>query len=104
MRRVVGAEPATTVPAVFCPFPARVSPHLPSVHRYAIAWATRHRLLRTPGERATFARARFAALMARAYPDASYPDLCLAVSWLTVTFNLDDHLETTLGRTPDTQR
>jgi hypothetical protein len=100
----VQSSPTPVLPAVFCPFPPRVSPHLAAVHRYAVRWATRHGLLPTARERATFARARFAALMARAYPDASYPDVCLTVSWLTVTFILDDHLESTLGRSPDVQR
>jgi hypothetical protein len=69
-----------------------------------VAWATRHGFLPTPHEQAAFARARFASLMARAYPDASHADLCLAVCWLTFTFMLDDHLETALGRDPGRQR
>ena len=95
---------AVGAPAVLCPFPPRVSPHLSAVHRYAVGWATRHGFLPTQRGRAVFARARFASLMARAYPDAGLPDLQLAVSWLTVTFVLDDYLETTLGRQPDIQR
>src|SRR5919199_1168158 len=98
------ASGGSVVPAVFCPFPPRVSPHAAAVHRYAVAWATRHGFLPTSREQSAFAQARFATLMARAYPDASYADLCLAVSWLTVTFILDDYLETTLGRAPDIQR
>jgi hypothetical protein len=98
------ASGGPVVPSVFCPFPPRVSPHLAAVHRYSVAWATRHGFLPTPRERSAFARARFATLMARAYPDASYADLCLVVSWLTVTFILDDHLETVLGREPEVQR
>jgi hypothetical protein len=94
----------SATPAVFCPFPARVSPHAARVQRYAVAWATRHGFLSTPRDRAAFARARFASLMARAYPDASQADLCLAVCWLTFTFMLDDHLETVLGREPERQR
>jgi Terpene synthase family 2, C-terminal metal binding len=94
-----------TVPAtVFCPFPARTSPHAAELDRYAIDWATRHGFLPTARHRAAFARARFASLVARAYPDAGHADLCLAVSWLTFTFMLDDHLETVLGRQPESQR
>ena len=100
----VDAMLTVPTPAVFCPFPPRVSPHLTAVQRYAVAWATRHGFLPTSRQRAGFARARFASLMSRAYPDATYADLCLAVSWLTVTFVLDDYLETTLGREPDRQR
>jgi Terpene synthase family 2, C-terminal metal binding len=94
----------SAAPAVLCPFPARVSPHAAWVQRYAVAWATRQGLLPTPRDQATFARARFASLMARAYPDASQADLCLAVCWLTFTFMLDDHLESALGRDPERQR
>jgi Terpene synthase family 2, C-terminal metal binding len=104
---VDGRLPAVDVSApraVFCPFPARISPHAARGQRYAVAWATRHGLLPTQRERAAFARARFATLMARAYPEASQADLCLAVCWLTVTFMLDDHLETALGRDPAGQR
>jgi hypothetical protein len=61
-------------------------------------------LLPTTRERTAFARARFAALMARAYPDATLADLCLAVSWLIFVFMLDDHLEISLGRSPERQR
>jgi hypothetical protein len=61
-------------------------------------------LLPTARERATFARARFAGLMARAYPDATLADLCLAVSWLIFAFMLDDHLEIAVGRSPRDQR
>lgn len=94
----------STAPTVFCPFPARVSPHAAWVQRYAVAWATRQGFLPTPRDQAAFARARFASLMARAYPDASQADLCLAVCWLTFTFMLDDHLESALGRDPERQR
>jgi hypothetical protein len=94
----------SSIPAVFCPFPPRVSPHAAWVQRYSVAWATRHGFLPTPRDQSAFARARFASLMARAYPDASQADLCLAVCWLTFTFMLDDHLETVLGREPERQR
>ena len=90
--------------AVCCPFPAAVSPYEPALHRYATTWATRHGLLPTAHDVAVFDRARFAGLMARAYPYASPADLSLAVAWLTVTFALDDHLESVLGRAPAAQR
>ncbi|MGC9665779.1 terpene synthase family protein [Planosporangium sp. 12N6] len=96
--------PAVPAPAVLCPFPPRISPHALRLQRYADGWATRHGFLPTVPARAAFSRARFAYLMARAYPDADYADLRLAVSWLTFTFALDDQLETVLGRSPDRQR
>jgi hypothetical protein len=89
---------------VFCPFPPHISRHLAEVQRYAVEWAVRHRLLADAPGRAAFARAKFAHLMARAYPGAGYPDLCLAVAWLTFTFKLDDHFETALGSEPGRQR
>jgi hypothetical protein len=103
-RPVAGAVTRATVPAVFCPFSPRISPHVAEVQRYAVEWAVRHRLLTDLPARAAFARARFAHLIARAYPDAGYADLCLAVAWLTFTFQLDDYFETTLGMRPGHQR
>jgi hypothetical protein len=91
-------------PTVFCPFLPRISPHVAEVQRYAVEWAARHRFLTDSAARSGFARSRFAYLMARAYPAASYSDLCLAVAWLTFTFALDDHFETALGVEPDRQR
>lgn len=79
--------------AVLCPFTPRLSPHVDSVQRWSLHWATRHGLLDRPGARAAFARARFANLMARTYPDAGPADLRLATAWLISVFALDDHLE-----------
>lgn len=100
----VGTPAGIRAPSVFCPFPSRMSPHAAEVQRYSVAWATRHGFLPTAPARATFARARFAHLMARAYPNASQPDLRLVTSWLTVTFMLDDHLESVLAVQPERQR
>ncbi|WP_327009453.1 hypothetical protein OHA72_20745 [Dactylosporangium sp. NBC_01737] len=79
--------------AVLCPFTPRLSPHVDLVQRWSLHWATRHGLLDRPGARAAFARARFANLMARTYPDADPVDLQLATAWLISVFALDDHLE-----------
>lgn len=79
--------------AVLCPFVPRLSPHVDLVQRWSLHWATRHGLLDRPGARAAFARARFANLMARTYPDASPADLRLATAWLITVFALDDRLE-----------
>lgn len=79
--------------AVLCPFTPRLSPHVDSVQRWSLHWATRHGLLDRPGARAAFARARFANLMARTYPDAGAADLRLATAWLISVFALDDRLE-----------
>ena len=79
--------------AVLCPFTPRLSPHVDLVQRWSLHWATRHGLLDRPGARAAFARARFANLMARAYPDAAAADLQLATAWLISVFALDDRLE-----------
>jgi hypothetical protein len=98
------ARQAPPEPAVFCPFPPLISPYVAEVQRHAVEWAARYRFLVGAAARSGFARARFAHLMARAYPAASPCDLCLAVTWLTVTFVLDDHFETALGRAPGRQR
>jgi hypothetical protein len=79
--------------AVLCPFTPRLSPHVDLVQRWSLHWATRHGLLDRPGARAAFARARFANLMARSYPDAGCDDLQLATAWLISVFALDDRLE-----------
>jgi terpene synthase-like protein len=100
----VNAPAGFGMPSVFCPFPSRISPHAAEVQRYSVGWATRHGFLPTAPARSAFARARFAHLMARAYPHASLPDLCLVTSWLTVTFMLDDHLESVLATQPERQR
>ncbi|MEV4508716.1 hypothetical protein AB0K00_07125 [Dactylosporangium sp. NPDC049525] len=79
--------------AVLCPFTPLLSPHVDLVQRWSLHWATRHGLLDRPGARAAFARARFANLMARTYPDADPAELQLATAWLISVFALDDHLE-----------
>jgi hypothetical protein len=91
-------------PSVFCPFLPTISPHAAAVQRVAVHWATRHGFLPDARTRAAFASAKFARLMARTYPAASEADLALATAWLTVTFRLDDTLETALGRDPDRLR
>lgn len=79
--------------AVLCPFTPSISPHADAVQRWSLHWATRHGLLDRPGARAAFARARFANLMARTYPDAAAADLQLSTAWLITVFALDDRLE-----------
>jgi Terpene synthase family 2, C-terminal metal binding len=103
-RPIAGDVERAAFPTVFCPFSPRISPHVADVQRYAVEWAVRHRLLADLPARAAFARARFAHLIARAYPDAGYADLCLAAAWLTFTFQLDDYFETVLGVRPGRQR
>jgi hypothetical protein len=95
----------SSMPSVYCPFPPRISPYVADAQRYAVEWATRQGLLDTDSTAAgSFAAARLAHLMARTFPDATHPDLCLATAWLTVVFRLDDHLETALGRDPSRLR
>jgi 5-epi-alpha-selinene synthase len=84
-------------PAVYCPFLPRISPYCAELQRFVVEWAARYRFLVDSASRARFAAARYASLIARAYPDAGYPDLCLAAAWLAFTFELDDHLERTGG-------
>jgi hypothetical protein len=103
-RAAVGPPAPGSIPEVLCPFPPRISPHAAGLHRYAAAWAEWRGLLPTTRERTAFTRARFAGLIARAYPHATYVDLGLAVSWLIFTFMLDDHLEIALGFSPRGQR
>ena len=104
LQRSVDDPEAVPAPVVFCPFQPRISPHAADVSRYAMAWATRHGFLDTAAATARFARAKFAYLAARAYPDADKADLYLAMSVLTLIVMLDDHLESSLGRDPDSQR
>jgi hypothetical protein len=96
--------PEPTVLSVYCPFVPRISPHTAAVQRAAVHWATRYGFLPDARAQAAFASAKFARLIARAYPEASQSDLTLVTAWLTVTFGLDDTLETTLGRDPDRLR
>jgi hypothetical protein len=98
------AAPRVPMPSVFCPFPPQIAPTVADVHRYAVQWATRHRLLDSPRARGHYAAAKFANLMARCYPAASLEDLCLATGWLTMLFHLDDFLESALGREPKRMR
>ncbi|MET7399874.1 hypothetical protein ABZS66_40960 [Dactylosporangium sp. NPDC005572] len=91
-------------PAVLCPFPPRLSPHVDEVQRWSLHWATRHGLLERPGARQAFAGARFANLMARAHPDAGPAELQLATAWLISIFVLDDLLEKALVRAPGPTR
>jgi 5-epi-alpha-selinene synthase len=101
----VGSQgPAFATPSVYCPFLPTISPHAASVQRLAVHWATRHGFLPDARTRAAFASAKFALLMARTYPEASEADLALATAWLTVTFRLDDTLETVLGHEPERLR
>ena len=98
------AVPRVPMPSVFCPFPPQIAPTVADVHRYAVQWATRHRLLASPQARGRYAAAKFANLIARCYPTASLEDLCLATGWLTMLFHLDDFLESALGREPKRMR
>jgi hypothetical protein len=92
------------VPTVFCPFPPSCSQHLDDLTRFAMWWAARHGFLDDTAKTGAFARSRFASLVARVYPDASLPDLYLAMCCLTLVVMLDDHLETVLGAEPEGQR
>jgi Terpene synthase family 2, C-terminal metal binding len=95
---------ALPAPMVFCPFLPMISPYAVEVERYAVHWATRYGLLGSAQAQSTLAAAKFAHLGARAYPRSTRADVCLATAWLIMTFQLDDMLETTLGRQPEKVR
>ncbi len=91
-----------TLPSFFCPFPAAVSPYAEVVHQHTLEWVGRQGLV--TGTRA-FERlhaAKFAWLIARAYPNAPLDRLRLVSDWNTWLFILDDECdEHGIGKRPE---
>ena len=84
---------APELPALYCPFESRISPHVDALEAANIAWLADLSLIPDGRSAAIFARARFGRLAARAYPDASLEMLRIAAGWATWLFLRDDRCD-----------
>ncbi|MBW8686939.1 terpene synthase family protein [Chitinophaga rhizophila] len=88
-----------TVPALHCPFEAKISPFVHEIDRHTASWLQEFNLLQTDEAYDRFRRYKFAWMTARTYPDADLAFLCTANDLNTWLFVLDDLLDHV---TPDT--
>ncbi|MBE3559283.1 MAG: hypothetical protein IMW89_08665 [Ktedonobacteraceae bacterium] len=91
-----------SIPAIYCPFPSRISPHAEILHEHSLAWATRFHLVQREAAMRRFLASRFARLTARVYPTAGLEELQLLNDWLVWLFMFDDQFDDgLLGRQPE---
>ncbi|WP_343745565.1 hypothetical protein [Chitinophaga sp.] len=80
-------------PRVQYPFPSRLNSHVAAAQQHVEDWVHHHGLLSTDKAKARFAKARFAWLAARAFPDAGLHELCIIADFNTWLFILDDQCD-----------
>jgi hypothetical protein len=91
---------ALAVPALFCPFPSRVSAHAEEADGHTLDWLSEQNLL-SAQDYDRFRNYRCGWLAARAYPNADLDRLLLASDWIGWLCALDNHCdESGLGTRP----
>lgn len=91
-----------TIPAIYCPFPAAISPYADKLQQHTLDWVLKFELV--SGEKAwqRLQRSKFGRLAARAYPLAPLDRLEIVSDWNTWLFVLDDQCdEWGLGKDPE---
>jgi len=90
-----------TLPTLYCPFPPRINSNIDAIDRRMQAWIQQYELFSVDVCRHLPA-ARYAELVARAFPMASQEALELVTDWNVWLFARDDFLvETKIGAVPD---
>lgn len=84
---------AITFPLIQYPFPSRINPLVTAAHEHTTNWVYSYDLLKTNEAKARFAKAKFAWLAARAFPDADLHELCIIADFNTWLFMLDDQCD-----------
>lgn len=89
-----------TPPALYCPFPQFVNPHLQATHDHTVDWVFQYELF-SPEARQRFPKAKYVHLVARTFPHAAKEALDLVADWNIWLFARDDTLvELGIGRDP----
>ncbi|PSL44913.1 5-epi-alpha-selinene synthase [Chitinophaga niastensis] len=89
-------------PRIRYPFPSRINQRVQEAHLHVTDWVKSYGLLSTEKALARFGKARFAWLVARAYPEATLEDLYLITDFNAWLFILDDHCdEAEVGKKSD---
>jgi len=78
--------------ALYCPFPAHISPFVDEVGQHTLAWGREYGLITEDGPN-MFCTEQHWRLMAYVYPTISCSDLELVTDWNTWGFALDDFLD-----------
>ncbi|GAC1477920.1 MAG: hypothetical protein NVS2B12_32360 [Ktedonobacteraceae bacterium] len=81
------------IPAMYCPFPSRISPYVEAVDERTRTWVQRLGLVQKESALRRFNAARFAWLTARVYPTAGLDELTLLNDWLVWLFLFDDQFD-----------
>lgn len=90
-----------TLPALYSPFPRRMSPHFSAASEHAAGWVERLCLFPDEGARRRFIAMDIPRLSAMAYPSCSAAALELATDWCVWLFAWDDRCDRTpIGRSP----
>lgn len=90
------------MPEIRYPFPSRMNQHAAVAQQHITAWVQEMGLLTTERAWQRFHKAKFAYLVARAFPDAALHELCLIADFNTWLFILDDKCdEAAEGRKSD---
>jgi hypothetical protein len=82
-----------TFPLIQYPFPSRINSLVTAAHEHTSNWVKSYELLKTQEAKARFAKAKFAWLAARAFPDAGFEELCIIADFNTWLFMLDDQCD-----------
>ena len=90
------------LPVVRYPFASRMNQHADAAQQHITGWVNEMGLLTTEKAWQKFHKAKFAYLVARAFPDAGLHELCLIADFNTWLFILDDKCdEAAEGRKAD---
>jgi hypothetical protein len=90
------------LPALDCPFPQGLSPHVVAIEAHTLTWVQHFHLVPEPASAYRFRMAQFGALAAATHPTAPCDVLCLLADWCAWLFILDDYCdESGLGKHPD---
>lgn len=81
------------LPAIYCPFPSRINPHVEVAGEHVLAWATRFRLIQKDSAIRRFLGSHFAGLAARAYPLVGLEELSLLSDWAAWLLLIDDQFD-----------
>lgn len=93
---------ASPAPAVACPFPYEVNPHVEHARAHLADWTRRTGLVHRETAIRRFERADFGWFAAMVYPTATRPHIELMADWFAWLFLVDDQLDDGgVGQNPD---
>ena len=90
-----------TIPDIYCPFPAHISPYSEQVSRHTLQWIQEFRLMQKESALQHYLASNLSRFSCRVYPNASLEELLFIDIWVTWITLIDDWFDDSgLGRKP----